>query len=575
MRRLTLPLLHLLLFLPLPFASVRMSAQTSPPTQVQSPALAPARTESLQVQSSPSVSGPQPSGSTDSQAAPTPPALPPANGTPTSQVGNVPVIRTATRIVILDVVVLDKKGNVVTGLTKNDFHVTDSGQPETLINFEAAGAHTPEPELTINSTTELDRVAPQAPVNIILLDEFNTRFEDMAFARYSLKKYLDRQPGKLTQPTMLIAVSLKNFTVLHDYTQDRSVVLDALNRHFAAYPWQVHQGGWIAERYGTAFATLLRVATATEGHPGHKNMIWIGRGFPSLNLTNVAIDAQVRLDDIVQETVNKLRDARVTLYTIDPAGVQMDPSVYDSTLDLTGMANDPFGGNYGFNKLARATGGRTLYGRNDVDAEIGTSVRDGSSFYTLVYRPEAGATLDNNKFRRIQVTFDTPGYHAVTREGYYPQRGPYRVNPAQPSQRLVFDLGAAASSTMVYDGVPLTLIRDTANPDKFTVHLDSKGLNWTVATDAAPARHCEVILVATSFDKKGNELQRVAKSIRASAPADVPPAGRLERAMDLIMTLPHDNKAVRARFVVRVASTGRIGTGDASLVPSGTTSAAK
>ncbi len=569
------------------FAGVtnRASAQSSP---TQKAALsAPAATAPKDTFSRPTVtatelpqSSEQPSPAAPSlpavplQAAPPPQAAPHSGSSP-QNAGNVPVLRTTARIVILDVVVLDKQGNVVTGLTQNDFHVTDNDQPETLINFEAAGAHTPEPGASINSTADLDRVAPRAPVNIILLDEFNTRFEDMAFARYSLKKYLDRQPGKLTQPTMLVAVSLQNFTVLHDYTQDKTTILDALNHHFASYPWQVHQGGWLAERYSTAFGALLRVAAATEGHPGHKNMIWIGRGFPSLNLANVAVDGRVRLENIVQETVNKLRDARVTLYTIDPAGVQINPGVYDTYSEIGGIATDPFGGNYEFNRLARATGGRTFYGRNDVDAEIGTSLRDGASFYTLVYRPEAGVPLDTNKFRKIKVTFENPGYHAVTREGYYPQRGPYRVNPQQPSRRLAFDLGAATSSNLVYDGVPLTLTRDATNLDKFTIHVDNKGLNWTIATEAEPARHCEVILMATSFDKKGKELQHIAKNIRAAAPADVPPSGRLERAMDLIMTLPHDNKAVRARFVVRVTSTGRIGTEDASLTPGPAVTAAK
>ncbi len=89
------------------------------------------------------------------------------------------------------------------------------------------------------------RLHPHAPVNIILLDEFNTRFEDMAFARYSLKKFLDRQPGKLSTPTMLIAVSLQNFTVLHDYTQNKDDLIQSLNHHFAAYPGRrTSSPGW-------------------------------------------------------------------------------------------------------------------------------------------------------------------------------------------------------------------------------------------------------------------------------------------------------------------------------------------
>ncbi len=66
----------------------------------------------------------------------------------------------------------------------------------------------------------------------------------------------------------------------------------------------------------------------------------------------------------------------------------------------------------------------------DVDAEIGTSLRDGAAFYTLVDRPESGAVLDRNKFRKIDIAFDNPDYNAVTRLGYYPPRGPGRVSSA-------------------------------------------------------------------------------------------------------------------------------------------------
>ena len=474
----------------------------------------------------------------------------------------VATIRTSSRLVILDTLVVDRKDNVVTGLRKEDFHVTEEDTPQTVLNFSAPGTFAPPVDAAIHSTADLDRIAPRAPVNIILLDEFNTRFEDMAFARYSLKKFLQKQPGKLDQPTMLIAVSLQKFDVLQDYTEDKDAILSALDHHFAAFPWQAHQFGWLAERYNQAFLSLMRVAQATIGHPGHKNMIWIGRGFPNLNMANVAIDQQQRVENTVQETVNLLRDARVTLYTIDPAGVQINPAAYGTDAALW----DPFGGSYEFNKLARATGGRTFYGRNDVDAEIGTSIRDGASFYTLTYRP-TGVADNPNKFRRIKITFDNPDYRAVTREGYYPQRGPARLNPNGPNTRLYHELAAANTGNMVYDGVPVSLRADPTDPEKFTVHVEARGLNWTLATDTEP-RRAEVILIATLFDKKDKPLGKpIAQDIKVAAPRDVAPTGRLERSIDFNVKLQHNPKAVRARFVVRVASTGRIGTADTALDP--------
>src|SRR6202011_1176075 len=111
----------------------------------------------------------------------------------------------------------------------------------------------------------------------------------------------------------------------------------------------------------------------------HKNMIWIGRGFPSINMANIPVDSSRRVESYVQQCVNMLRDARVTLYAVDPAGLVVDPI---AKYGNEGAFLDPFGGNYDFARLARATGGKALYGRNDVDAEIGNSAEDGVNFYT-------------------------------------------------------------------------------------------------------------------------------------------------------------------------------------------------
>jgi hypothetical protein len=198
-----------------------------------------------------------------------------------------------------------------------------------------------------------------------------------------------------------------------------------------------------------------------------------------------------------------------------------------------------------------------------VDVEIRTAIQDGASFYTLAYRP-ANSSLDPQKFRKIKVTVDRPGLSVITREGYYLQHGPGRVNPENPSRRLIADLVSADSSNMVYDGVRVTAQRSATDQDSFTVHVDGRDLLWTVATDTEP-RHAEVILDVSTFDKKGKELKRDARMMRFSAPSSVPPTGRLLRDINLPAKIDHNPKAVRARFAVRVSASGRIGTAEVLL----------
>ncbi len=469
-------------------------------------------------------------------------------------------IRVSSRVVVLDVVVTDKQGKVVGGLTKDDFHVTEAGEPQQVRDFETAGAHAISPEVTVNSTADLDKVAPQAPVNIILLDEFNTKFEDEAFARYSLKKFLSTQPDKLTTPTMLLAIDLSHFYVLKDYTQDKQSIVEALDHHLAASPFRNTSVSWSPARFQTAFVTLMRVAQAVQGHPGHKNMIWIGRGLPP-RIVGRGVDGETLVNTSVQACVNALRDARVTLYSIDPAGIVTDQFVFGSN----GQYGDPFGGNYDFNRLAQATGGRALYGQNDVDAQIATDVRDGETFYTLTYRP-TNDSRDPSKFRKIKVTLTNPALVATTREGYYLHRNPRLENPLTPSRQFQMDLVAAATSTMVYDAIPLT-VKATGVPNQYRVHVDGKGVVWYYATDTEP-RHADVTVFALQFDKKGKALEQKGETDHFKGHPDDPATGPLNRAVDVDLTLQPDAKAVRVRFVVR-STTGKLGTADVELVPGG------
>jgi VWFA-related protein len=478
------------------------------------------------------------------------------------------VLHRNVSLVFLDGVALDPQGRVVTDLKQSDFQVTEDGEPQKIRNFEEPGKNTPSPDVTIDSTADLDRLAPRAPVNIVLLDEFNTRFEDMAFARYSLKKWLEKQPTKLDTPTMLIAVSLEHFTVLRDYTQSKDEIITALDKHFVAYPWHLQSITWTPELFGTAHLALRQVAEATAGHQGPKSMIWLGRGFPTIGLRTHAVDTGRTLHTTTQHTIDELRDARVTLYTIDPAGVMIDPGVYGQE------ARDfaPFGGDPRFQALATATGGRNLYGRNDVDKEIDSSIRDGASLYTLTYVP---ANDDNpGKFRKIKVTIDRPGITFVTRPGYFPTTQPHVGKDGSLGNRLSAEMAGAGSSNMEFDAVEFTTTVSPTDTNNIGVHLNGHGISYYIPKDESKPRHTRLIVLATTFDKKNKELKRQANMYDFVAP-DAPHIGHITNPLNFDFKLKPDSKATHVRFVVRVEASGRMGTADLALTPGATASSAK
>jgi hypothetical protein len=126
--------------------------------------------------------------------------------------------------------------------------------------------------------------------------------------------------------------------------------------------------------------------------------------------------------------------------------------------------------------------------------------------------------------------------------------------------------GTQDSGTMVHDAVPVAIVPSADDPVAFTVHVDGRALGWTPATETEP-RHTEVLLLVTTFDKKNKELNRDSEVIKASAPTSVAPTGNLIRNIDIAYKLDINPRAVRARCVVRVTSTGRVGTVETVLKP--------
>jgi VWFA-related protein len=479
---------------------------------------------------------------------------------PTKDANTPYTFRVDSKTVVLDIVVTDKHGRVVTNLKKQDFTIQEDAQPQQITSFDSPGASSLANGVEVNSSADLDRLAPEASVDIIVLDEINTRFEDMAFARYSLKKYLDAQPGRLVQPTMLVAVDLHHLSVLRDYTQNKNEILTSLDKHFVQYPWHLDSASWKSEQFSAAFASLMQVAESSVGHPGHKSMIWIGRGFPSVRIDTMQPEDAEQLADSIELCVNMLRDARVTLYTVDPVGV---PSVLAT--DVDGLAvDDPLGGNIDFNTVAAATGGKAFFGRNDVNAEIETSVRNGANFYTLSYTP-AGTSDAAKPFRKIIVTMKDPSLHAVTREGYYVSHAdePSSAKSAITGDRTKFDLFGASETTLVYDGVPITVARTAENPSVVRIHISKQAITWK---DSEPGGNetANVQMLFATFDRKNKLLSRTARNIVVKNSSAQNANSDTLHDIDFLYGLPPNN-ATRLRVVVRLPGSDKVGAANLDL----------
>jgi VWFA-related protein len=103
-------------------------------------------------------------------------------------------IKSQVRLVLVDVVVTQGKGEPVVGLHREDFRVSEDGRPQTISFFEehtggtvsAVALPPPPPGVYTNYPT----IKTTDSINVLLLDSHNTQADDQTYVRPQMVKYL-------------------------------------------------------------------------------------------------------------------------------------------------------------------------------------------------------------------------------------------------------------------------------------------------------------------------------------------------------------------------------------------------
>lgn len=479
-------------------------------------------------------------------------------------------LRSTSRLVVLDIVVTDKSGKPVSNLSRDDFQVLDDKDPQTIASFERPEQHKYAISTAEGKPGEPERrgrsVSPA--LTILVIDALNTEFLDTAYAREMVMKYLKTHGPKLAEPTSLMMVTDTQLELVHDYTEDAGALQDALKHHAAEFPFRHaanHAASGDLDRMVDTLSCLEKIAAANMKFAGRKNVIWIGQGFPALNLSTGASlngqgginvgdpDLQRRLTAAVSTTANEMWDARLAIYTIDPRGLQvLGPGAMDVP---SGMRT--------FENVAPQTGGKILFNRNDVDVAVANSVDDGSDYYTLSYYPKNSDW--NGKFRDVRIALTTPGLEARTRSGYYAF-----ADAPDTDEKVDSELANAVKNPLPYRALGMTVsykvLSGSPRMARYTIAADRHDLGWQPATDRTPNgdRRCSIMVVAMSVSRKSRVVKNDIKALEGTVKS-----GKFEKQMDKPMLftftaeLPPD--AVRLRVVVRDDRTGNIGTADVNV----------
>jgi VWFA-related protein len=318
---------------------------------------------------------------------------------------------------VLDVAVTDKSGKPVKGLEEKDFTVFDDEHPQKILSFQAVGSGDIAPNIH----------SIEPPVKVILLvDEVNTGFSRVAYERDQIRQFLMQNKGHLTHPTLLLFFSDTGTQIQGSPTLDGNVLLALFDKHATALHSIVRSQGDYGElnRFQLSANTLRSLVTKEAREPGRKIVVWISPGWPILSAPQVELrpQDQLALFSSVVGFSTALRQARVTLYSIDPVGVDaggLDAKFYEQFLAPVTVPKKTQIGNLALQVIATQSGGLTLRNNNDMTNQINRCIADTDTYYTVAV--DTTPSDQPNVYHAVSVKVGAPGLTIRTRTGYYAQ----------------------------------------------------------------------------------------------------------------------------------------------------------
>jgi VWFA-related protein len=373
-----------------------------------------------------------------------------------------PTIKVETRVVLLDVVVTNHKGETIPDLRREDFSIVEDGKPQSLSAFDEHSRHNAPPlnipALPPNVFSNAQAVKPSDSVNVLLIDMLNTFPWFQTDVCNQAIKYLKTVP-----PGTRLAIFTLNdqqLRLVRGFTTDfsgLSVALDGsqsgvmpesswLNptpsRHSAelsglsamimmdAAPAAVgavreYLAGETAFKAGNRSELTLQafqhLARYLSGIPARKNVVWFADSFP-INFVPEAKVHTPRHQENVQQTSDMLTAAQVAIYPVSARGLAGDPMVDggDVFLGITreSTIDDQSTSQIAAETIAQETGGRAFYNTNGLDTAMAKAIDEGSHYYTLAYAPTNNKT--DGRYRQIKVILpNNADYKISYRRGYY------------------------------------------------------------------------------------------------------------------------------------------------------------
>jgi VWFA-related protein len=320
---------------------------------------------------------------------------------------NIPPPAANSARINLDVVVTPKSGPPVANLEQQDFTVFDNKTLQHLTSFEARdGSHD--------------------PIHVILLiDAVNSTYQNIAWDRGEIGKFLHANGGHLSQPTALAFFTDTGTQIQQAFSTDGNELATSLDQYAIGLRNIRRSSQWQGiDRFNLSMTALGELADHEGSLPGRKMIFWVSPGWPLLSGPGIHLDGkeQNQLFSKIVGISTQLRKDRITLYSIDPLGAGegvLRTFYYQDFLKGVTKPGQVSLGDLGLQVLATQTGGLALTSSNDIVSQLQKCYADTEAYYELSFDPPPADRRD--EYHNLIVQVSKPGLTARTRTGYYAQ----------------------------------------------------------------------------------------------------------------------------------------------------------
>jgi VWFA-related protein len=392
-------------------------------------------------------------------------------------------LRVTTELVLVNVVVRDKKGNPISGLKQGDFTLLEDGQKQQISSFDfenvnelqMAGAAGPTITgqaveggtlLTPKQTPSLE--AKDRRLMLFFFDFSAMEPDDIDRAVDAAKKFVQT---KMEPADMVAMVSLASSLSLDlDFTDDRTKIMAKLSAYNSS-EGQGFENGTAGSAEGAAesggsytaddtdyntfsadrkLLALQSVMQAVGSIPQKKNLILFSNG-----ISQQGVDNQSALRAATASAVK----ANVSIYPVDvrglsafpPGGQAQSASLHGQSAYTGASILNDLNGNAASQEtlytLAADTGGKAFMDTNDFSGVFSQVQKDSSIYYVLGFTSTNHAR--DGRYRHLKVAVNRSDVKVEARAGYYAGRDYEHMRKEDREEQLQDELESESPRTDV------------------------------------------------------------------------------------------------------------------------------